>query len=142
MKPTLRLLFLIILFIGAIWFSFWIDNASAQNADQILQQVYGAQKTGCTQVSVTTTGHNRSAALTANRRYLIYGYNGSDISQGDALRCVFGTSSVDVTGLGGSLVGQIIYANQQQVFLVKPGFLYVSCISKTASMKYDICPLD
>lgn len=119
-----------------------ISMAQTISADKTLNQVYGSVITGCTQTSTTTTGHNRSGPYTAGRRYVVYGYNGADISAGDALKCVQGTSSVDVTGLGGSLVGISIPANQQRVFLFKTGYLYISCISKTSTMKYDVCPLD
>lgn len=117
-------------------------HAQYQDAGQVLNQVYSAQKTGCTQVSVTTTGHNRSGPWTVGRRYVVYGYNGSDISAGDALKCVWGAVTIDVTGLGGALVGETIFANQQRSFLVKTSNQYISCISKTATMKYDVCPMD
>jgi hypothetical protein len=133
--------YILILFSG-LWFPF-ITSAFAQfsTTEQLMNQIYGGQTEGCTQVSVTTTGANRSGPLTAGRRYTIYGYNGADISQGDALKCVWGGSGIDVTALGGSLVGETIFANQQRVFQAKTGNLYISCISKTATMKYDICPL-
>jgi len=112
-----------------------------KDAGQILNIIYGVQTAGCTQVSVTTTGHNRSGPYTAGRRYLVYGYDGgaAAFNTGDALRCVWGNSSIDVTSIGGSKVGEIIYANQQRVFLVDAASLYISCISKTASMKFDVC---
>lgn len=127
-----------------LWiFSITINRAEAQylTNDQLQNMINGVQTTGCTQVAVTTTGHNRSGPLTAGKRYKVYGYNGADISAGDAIKCVWGTSSVDVTGLGGALVGETIYAGQQRIFLANGTALYISCISKTASMKYDICPV-
>jgi len=142
MSRRLIFLFVAALFIAA-GFRFdiaGIVQAQYNTVDQIFNQVYGSQNEGCTQVDVTTTGHNRSGPFTAGRRYVIYGYDGSDFSTGDALRCVQGGSSIDVTSIGSSKVGKVIYANQQEIWQFKTGSLYLSCISKTASMKYDVCP--
>lgn len=72
---------------------------------------------------------------------MIYGYNTTGLI-GDTLRCVAGGSAIDVTALAGSKVGKIIYANTQDVWYLPLGSAYVSCISATATMKYDVCPLD
>lgn len=117
------------------------ESKAVDRVDLILSQVYGTIKTGCTQTSVTTTGNNRSGPYATGRRYVIYGYNGST-NAGDTLKCVTGGSTVDVTALAGSKLGKIIYANQQEVWYLQDGNAYVSCISTTASMKYDVCPLD
>lgn len=112
-----------------------------KDSGQILSTVYGLQTAGCTQVSVTQTGHNRSGPYTAGKRYLVYGYDGAANAYGTgvALRCVWGDSSVDVTSLAGSKVGEVIFANQQRVYAVTAGSLYISCISESASKKFDVC---
>lgn len=127
-------LFLILCFIA-----YGFGQSTYKDAGPLLSTVYGVQTAGCTQVAVTTTGHNRSGPYTAGKRYLVYGYAEADISLGDAIRCVWGTSSVDVNSIGGSKVGEIIFANQQRVFAVDAASLYISCISKTATMKFDVC---
>jgi len=117
-------------------------NAYAQNptTDVTLNQVNGTS-TGCAQKnSVASTGANRSGPFVAGQRYIVYGYLTADISTGDALRCTWGDSSVDVTAIAGSKVGEVIYANQEKIFLVKTGKLYLSCTSKTGSgVSYDVC---
>lgn len=127
----------LLLFIAFVFTAF--AQSTYKDSGQILSIVNGAQTEGCTQVSVTTTGHNRSGPYTAGKRYLVYGYDSTNIATGDAVRCVWGSSTIDVTSIGGSKVGEIIFANQQRVYAASTDNLYISCISKTASMKVDVC---
>lgn len=119
-------------------------DASVDLAGQILTQVYGSNVTGCTQTAVTTSGANRAGPFVKGRRYLVYGYSGTSSTDMSAvsIKCVQGSSTIDVTALGGGLVGQIIFSGQQQIFLFQGSTLYISCISAVATQKYDVCPLD
>jgi hypothetical protein len=119
-------------------------QTGSDETSSVLGEVYGPQIRGCVQKSVTTTGHNRVGPFEANRLYVVYGYNGSDINAGDTVKCVWGDKTIDVTGLptqnGLTIVGETIFANQQKYFFVKKGYQWISCISKTATYVVDICP--
>lgn len=116
-------------------------GAFAQNS-VLFEQIYGPIKTGCITTSVTTAGNNRSVALSAGKRYLLYGHDGAATMAGSTIKCIMGGPTIDVTSLAGGLVGFIVFANQQTVIKAQdPSSLYVSCISATATQKYDLCAL-
>jgi hypothetical protein len=128
-------------FIIAVAILLFYSFGFAQNS-VLFEQIYGPITTGCIQSSVTTSGHNRSVALTIGKRYVLYGEDGAATMAGATIKCVQGTSSIDVTSIGGSRVGMIIFSGQQIVIKVSgASSQYVSCISATASQKYDLCAL-
>lgn len=126
--------------------SVFAQGGGVDRISSILGPVYGPGTNPCVQKTVSTTGANRVGPFDANKLYVVYGYDSTDISAGDAIRCIWGDKSIDVNGLGTynglSLVGKVIPANQQESFFVDKGKQYISCISKTASRVYDVCVKD
>lgn len=85
---------------------------------------------------MTNSGNNRITGLTPKQRYVIYGYNTADFS-GLAIKCIQGTSTVDVTGQQ----GKKIFAGTQEVWLIQGGNTAISCQTATGSGVYDVCLL-
>lgn len=144
MKKVLLMVAIVFAFaIGSIFQGQIIQFAQAQtfNLTQLFWRVYGTQTEGCTQTAVTTSGANRAGPFSVGQHYLVYGYDSAAIGTGDAIKCAWGESTVDVNSLAGSKVGETIFANQQRIFYVQTGGDYISCISATATMDYDVCPL-
>lgn len=115
---------------------------SVFGADQVLVNNYGQQITGCIQQTLQTSGHNRVQIPWVNVWVKIWAEAAADFSTGDACRFVVGASTIDVTSIGGSKVGETIFANQQRALFVTGANTWISAISKTASSKLNICKLN
>lgn len=117
----------------------WRAQDVKGNAGRIFSVIYGSHIVGCTQTATTTTGHNRSGPYLVNRTYKIYGYNTTGLV-GETIKCAMGGSSVDVTALAGSKVGDMIFASQPEYWtFLDSSNLHISCISATATKHYDVC---
>lgn len=118
---------------------FLITSAFGQSS--LWDNIYGPMVTGCIQTSTTTSGNNRSVALTLGHRYILFGEDGTGAMNGATIRCIQGNSSVDVTNISGK-IGMTIFTGQQIIINVNSvNNQYVSCISAVATQKYDLCVL-
>lgn len=115
----------------------WPATSTKGNAGRTIDQIYGAFTTACTQTAVTSTGANRTVALMANRRYVIYGYTSSSDFTGIAIKCLQGGSDVTVAGAE----GKKIPAGSQDIWWIPASATYISCQTGSGSGFYDVCPL-
>lgn len=125
------------------WFFFTILFSTSVFAQaSLFDTIYGPMVTGCIRTAVTTSGHNRSVALTIGKRYMLFGEDGASTMNGATIRCIQGGAAVDVTSMGGSKIGVTIFTQQQiMIQVTSVNNQYVSCISAAASQQYDLCAL-
>lgn len=124
-------------FLLILIFSLFVPVSSyARNANDVLKCVYG-KVLSCTETSVTTSGHNRSAQLDKDSCYVLYGTDNTAIGTFEAIECLQGGSSVDVS----STVGIEIGAAEKFFFYTGTNGRYVSCVSANASKHYHLCKM-
>ena len=113
------------------------SQATRNDADAILAQVYGTIGTACTQdADADTAQANRLGPVTANRRYLVYCHDGA--GAGVACECLQGDSSVDAS----SAVGVQLSAGEKMVMFIPANKRYISCLPFVDNQLIDVCPLD
>ena len=119
-----------------------LSSLAHGGTDYTLASVYGLNITGCAQLAVNSSTQSRTAALTVGKFYAVYCIDSTDFSTGDACRYIQGGASIDVTAIGGSLVGKVIPAGMQDYVYVNTANRYISAISKAGSGTYlETCML-
>jgi hypothetical protein len=114
-----------------------VAAAQTGSTETVLNQVYGAFGTACTQDADADTGeHNRLGPFTSGKRYVVYCHDGAGL--GVACECLQGTSSVDAS----AAVGFTLFLGEKMIVKIPSAKRYISCVPFVNNQKIDVCPLE